>query len=306
MRMILTFDRAKEASPYYDVGYVPAFNSFMSTFKGVRIVSEDPLVIETYDDYWLLDAEEMVDTWWPEYAEGPGAWHSLVPGLEADANLEAAWSDDKAVANEIEQISYIAGPTLEILNNKLISATEEVFIPFAPAMSNYITAEEASARYANLAEWFRGRGHFWLGTGPFYLERAFPAEGTLILQRYDAYPDPADKWAGFDEPPLPVIKVDGPERVKIDEEAVYDIFATFDEKPYTVSDMKMVKLLVFDATGELAHVGEAAGVEDGYWQATLGADVTGGLEAGANQLVIVALSNRAVIPVTATFEFVTQ
>ncbi len=306
MFMIQQFDRAKEASPYYDEGQVPGFNSFISTHKGVRIVSEDPLVIETYDDYWLLDAEEMVDTWWPYYGYGPAAWHTLVPGMRADANLEAAWSDDKAVANEIEQISMIAGPTIEIMAGELVSATEEVFIPYAPTLGNYITAEEAAARYANLQEWFRRRGHFWVGTGPFYLERAFPVEGTLILQRYEPYPDSADKWAGFAEPPLPVIDVDGEDMVTIGEEAVYDVFATFKDVPYAVADMKMVKFLVFDATGNLAYVGEAEGIEDGYWQATLSADVTGALEAGANQLVIVAVSNRAVIPVTETFEFVTQ
>jgi len=304
--MIWQFDPAKEASPYYDEGQVPGFNSFMSTFKGVKILSENPLVIETYDDYWLLDAEEMVDTWWPYYAQGQAPWHAMVPGMRADANLEAAWTDDKAVANEIEQISYIAGPTIEILAGEMVSATEEAFIPYAPTLGNYITADEVAARYANLGEWYRRRGHFWIGTGPFYLERAFPVEGTLILQRYNAYPDSADKWAGFAEPPLPVIEVDGEDMVGIGDEAVYDVYATFQDEPYAVADMKMVKFLVFDATGELAYVGEAEGVEDGYWQATLGADVTGALEAGANQLVIVAVSNRAVIPVKETFEFVTQ
>jgi peptide/nickel transport system substrate-binding protein len=304
--MIMQFDRAKEASPYYDEGAVPGFNSFISTHKGVRIVSEDPLVIETYDDYWLIDAEEMVDTWWPAWAYGPGAWHAIVPGMRADANLEAAWSDDKAVANEIEQLSYIAGPTLEIMAGELVSATEEAFIPYAPTLGEYISADEAAARYANLQEWYRRRGHFWVGTGPFYLERAFPVEGTLILQRFDAYPDASDKWAGFDEPPLPVIEIDGPDRVSIGEEAVYDIFATFKDEPYPAADMKMVKFMVFDATGALAYTGEAEAAEDGYWQATLGADVTGALEAGANQLLFVAVSNRAVIPVSETFDFVTQ
>ncbi len=306
MYMILQFDRSKEASPYYDEGTVPSFNSFMSTFRGVRILSEDPLVIETYDDYWVLDAEEMVSDWDPSYGYGPGAWHALTPGMMADGDLEAAWSDDKAVTNEIEQISMIAGPTLEILNNKLISATEEVFIPYAPTLGNYVTAEEAAARYANLNEWFRRRGHFWVGYGPFYLERAFPVEGTLILQRNEAYPDSATKWAGFAEAPLPVIEVDGEDMVTIGEEAVYDIFATFKDEPYPAADMKMIKYLVFDATGNLAYVGEAEAVEDGYWQATLSADVTGALEAGANQLVFVAVSKLAIIPVTATFEFVTQ
>jgi hypothetical protein len=94
--------------------------------------------------------------------------------------------------------------------------------------------------------------------------------------------------------------------VTIGEEAVYDIFATFQDAPYPAADMKMVKFLVFDATGALAYVGEAEAVEDGHWQAMLGADVTGALEAGANQLVVVAVSSRAVIPVKETFEFVTQ
>ncbi len=306
MNMILTFDRAKEASPYYDEGYVPGFNAFMSTFKGMRVISENPLVIETYDDYWVLDAEEMVDTWWPYYAQGQAAWHALVPGLEADAKLLAAWSDDKAVANEIEQISYIAGPTIQILAGELVSATAEAFIPFAPTMGQYVSADEVATRYANLAEWFRRRNHFWIGTGPFYVERAFPVEGTLILQRNDAYPDLATKWAGFAEPPLPVIEVDGEDMVNIGAEAVYDVFASFQDAPYPAGDMKMIKFLVFDATGNLAYVGEADAVEDGHWQATLSAEVTGALEAGANQLVFVAVSKRAVIPVIETFEFVTQ
>jgi peptide/nickel transport system substrate-binding protein len=306
MFMILQFDRAKEASPYYDEGAVPAFNSFISTFKGFKILSEDPLVIETYDDYWLLDAEEFVTTWWPYYTQGQAAWHTMAPGMQADANLEAAWSDDKAETNEIEQLSYIAGPTIDILKAQLDSLQAEGFIPYAPTMGQYVTADEAEARYANLQEWFRRRGHFWVGTGPYYLERAFPVEGTLILQRFEDYPDPADKWSGFAEPPLPELVVDGPGSVTIGEEAVYDVLATFQDEPYPADDMKMVKYLLFDATGQLAHVGEAEAVEDGYWQATLSADVTGALEAGSNQLVFVAVSNRAVIPVKATVQFVTQ
>ena len=306
MYMILQFDRAKEASPYYDESYVPNFSPFISTFKGVRILSEDPLVIETYDDYWLLDAEEMVDSWWPVYAHGPGAWHNLVPGMVADSNLEAAWSVYKAEANEIEQLNYIAGPTIDILKADLDAIQAEGFIPFEPTLGQYVTPAEAEARYANLQEWFRRRGHFWLGTGPYYLERGFPVEGTIILQRNKAYPDPADRWAGFAKPPLPVIDVDGEEMVTIGEEAVYDIFAIFQDEPYPAADMKMVRYLLFDATGELAYAGEADAVEDGYWQATLTADVTGALEAGSNQLVIVAVSKRAVIPVRTALQFVTQ
>ena len=43
MRWIIYFDRAKPESPVYDEAAVPDFESFLSSFKGIKIVSEDPL-----------------------------------------------------------------------------------------------------------------------------------------------------------------------------------------------------------------------------------------------------------------------
>ncbi len=57
MGMILTFDRAQEDSPYYDAAAVATYNSIMSAFRGVKILSTDPLIIETYSNLWNLDAE---------------------------------------------------------------------------------------------------------------------------------------------------------------------------------------------------------------------------------------------------------
>jgi Predicted solute binding protein len=54
---ILTFDRADPKSPLYDESYVPVFEEFRAVFKGLRILSEDPLVIEVYSDRIYLDAE---------------------------------------------------------------------------------------------------------------------------------------------------------------------------------------------------------------------------------------------------------
>jgi peptide/nickel transport system substrate-binding protein len=313
MGMIVYFDRAKEASPYYDESAVPDFQSFMSAFKGWKFVSEDPVVIEYYTDAFGLDAENNVNNFraaWPGqtglFAQGQAAWHNLVPGMMADANAEAAFSADKAEANEVEWLSYIAGPSLEIMSNKLISATEETFIPYAPTLGNYITAEEAAARYANLSEFYRRYGHFYIGTGPFFLQRAFPVEGTIILQRYDAYPDAADKWSAFQSAPVPEVIVDGPDTVTIGEEATYDIFVDFEGEPYPADDIMMVKYLVFNATGELVESAEATLVEDGYYTATLSADLTGGLEAGSNQFAAIGVSKRALVPVLETLQFVTQ
>lgn len=310
MRMILLFDRAKEESAIYDEAEVPDFEGFMGRFKGVRIVSTDPLVIEHYGDDYELDAEVSIDiggldAWWPYYAQGQGSWHAMALGVLAEENNLAAFSSAKADANEIEWLSYIAGPTIESLNAQLETALADGYIPYEPTLGQFITAEEAQTRFENLQEWHRRRGHFWVGTGAFYLERAFPVEGTVILQRNADYPDPANKWDRFAEAAIAEVEVDGPGRVTPGEEAAYDVFVTFQGEPYAQADIAEVRYLVFDATGQLAHTGEAEAVADGQWQVVLPADVTNALEAGSNRLEVIVVSNRVALPSFEALQFVT-
>jgi peptide/nickel transport system substrate-binding protein len=311
MFMIMQFDFAKEASPIYDEAQVASVQTFLAAFKGWKIVSEDPIVIEYYTDAYQLDAENNITNFRAASPAGyfngvEAAWHGLVPGWLVEANGEAAFSADKADANEVEWMSYIAGPTLELLKAQLDAAQAENLIPYEPTLGQYITAEEAAERYANLQEWYRRYGHFWVNTGPFFLQRAFPVEGTIIMQHNPDYPDPATRWDAFSSAPIPEVVVDGPGSVTIGEEATYDIFVTFEGEDYAVDDIAMVKYLVFDATGELAHVDEATAVGDGHWQAVLSTDVTGALEAGSNQIAAIVVSKRALLPVTEVMQFVTQ
>jgi peptide/nickel transport system substrate-binding protein len=313
MFFILQFDQAKPESAIYDEAQVAALDSFLSTFKGVRIASMDPVTIEYYTDNWSLDAESAglgitnLSTLWPYYGFGQSSWHGLTLGLMAEEKGLAAFSDSKASVLETERLNYISGPTVEILNNQLISATAESYIPYAPTLGEFITAEEATARYENLGEFFRRRGHFWVGTGPYFLQRAFPVEGTIILERNPDFPDPANKWERFAAPAIAVSEVDGPGRITIGDEAVFDIFIDDQstEAAYTVDDIQEVKYLVFDATGELVSSGAAEAAEDGLWQVTLGSDLTSGLEAGSNRLEVVVVSKLVALPSLASFEFVT-
>lgn len=311
MFMIMQFDRAKEASAIYDEVYVPDFESFMSAFKGWRITNEDPLTIEYYTDNWQLDAENGVTTLWPQYDYGEAAWHAIAIGNLVEQEGLAAYSDDKATANEIEQISYIAGPTLDLLGQQLTVAaggedgSGEVYIPYAPTMSQYVTAEEAAQRYNNLQEWFRRRGHYFVNTGPFFLQRAFPVEGTVILEHNPDFPDPADKWARFSEPAIAQVEVDGPGRVTQGEAASFDVFVDFQDEPYAMDDIQEVQYLVFDATGNLVEQGQAEAMEDGLWQVTLSEDLTSSLEAGSNRLEVVVVSKLVAIPSVTGVQFVT-
>src|SRR5215216_867159 len=102
--LIMTFDRAKPESAIYDEQAVPLFESFMSGFRGTRIVSTDPLVVEYYSDTVEPDAENnAVNTLYPLYSQGEAPWTSIAIGNRAEAAGELAWSADKSAAAEIEE-----------------------------------------------------------------------------------------------------------------------------------------------------------------------------------------------------------
>jgi peptide/nickel transport system substrate-binding protein len=310
--MIWNFDPAKEESALYDESVVPIFQSFMDSFRGWRITSEDPLVVEFYTDQFELDAEEAVTNLrcaYPNdqssYNQGTAGWHSLAVGMLAEENGEVTFTPDKANLLEVDRMSYIAGPSLDILAKYLEQAASENYIPYAPTLGQYVTDDEAAVRWANYQEWFRKRGHFWIGTGPYYLERGFPVEGTVILQHNPDFPDPADRWAGYTEPRLAQVEIDGPGQIKVGDEAMYDVFVSFNDEAYPLADISEVKYLVFDATGELALSGAAEALEDGLFQVALSGDQTGELEAGASKLQVVVVPSVVSIPTFETYEFVT-
>jgi peptide/nickel transport system substrate-binding protein len=306
MGMIMVFDPGTEGSAIFDESRVSNLESFLSVFKGFKIASTDPLVVEYWTDGWQLDAEWNVTTLWPGYVgNGEGAWHQIAVASLSEANTELAYSADKADANEVEWTSFIGGPSLEILAKYLDQAEAEGYIPYAPTLGQYITAEDAAARYANLKAWYADRGHFWLGTGPYTLGKVFLTEKTLTLRRFQDYPDMANRWDVFSVPKLAEVEIDGPGQVTIGEEVVFDIFVTFEGEPYALSDIELVKYLLYDATGAIVAVDLATAVEDGLFQVTLSADVTGALAAGSNKLEVAVVPLLVSIPAFTSVEFVT-
>ncbi len=244
-------------------------------------------------------------TWFPAYTYGEGAWHTIGLGGLVDASGEAAFSAAKADAGEIEWLSMISGPTLDLLKAQLEVATADSYIPYAPTLGEYITAEEAAERWANLTAFSSTYGHFWVGTGPYVLERAYPVEGTVVLQRFADHPDLASKWDRFGQAAIAEAEVTGSSRVTIGQEATFDVSVTFDDEPYAQADIEQVKFMVFDAKGALAATGEADAVNDGLWQVTLDADATSKLESGSNRLEVVVVSRLVAVPTFASIQFVT-
>lgn len=311
MGMITNFDLGDENSPYYDENLVSNRDQFLSAFKGIRIVSTDPLIIEHYSDAPSLDAENSVVSWFPDdvsaYDFADAAWHNMALMLRGEEHGGFAFTTDKANTNEIEWTNMVAGPSLQVFADELTGAQEEGFIPYAATLGQFITAEEADQAYSNLAEFARRYGHYYLGTGPYFLQGVFPVEGQAILAQNPNSVDATNRWDRFGPPAIAQIEIDGPGRVTIGEEAAFDVY--LDNKgtgePYAISDVTSVQYLLFDASNNLVENGQAEADSDGLWTVTLSADTTSALVEGSNRLDIVVISNLVALPSLGEFPFVT-
>ena len=210
MNLIMQFDRAKADSLIYDESAVPSFDSFMSHFKGLVIESIDPLVITTYDDRYYLDAEGMIQTWYPMggyYSYANASWHALTPAIRAEQAGQLAFSYDKAQQLGVEWTNYLAGPSLNIMESWMNQSAGEHYIPYLPTMGAYVDQAEADARWLALQAWYTTYHHFWLGTGPFYVQQASYDPKSLILAHFDAYPDVSGRWDAYATPPQPELVI---------------------------------------------------------------------------------------------------
>jgi peptide/nickel transport system substrate-binding protein len=240
----------------------------------------------------------------PYGLSGENSWPILAISNLAEAAGELAYTQDKADAAQIENTSWVGGPSLEILSKYLDQAISESYIPYEPTLGQYITKEDADLRYANFKQWFEDHGHFWVGTGPYYLDQVFTTEKSLVLKHNPDFPDLANKWQQFSEPKLAETALDGPAQVKAGEEAVFDATITFNDQPYLQSDIQSVKYILYDATGAVAETGEATAVADGQYQVTLAADVTSQLPAGASRLEIAVVPIPVAVPSFTSLDFV--
>ncbi|GEM_PF-381274 len=197
MHLIMMFDRGKPESAIYDEYNTSVYDSFKLDFKAIRIISTDPLVIEFYSDRVALDAELNIPVLFPTYTSGEAPWHVLALSNLAEANGELAYSLEKADALGIEWTNFVGGASLNILKQKIGEAAAENYIPYAPTLNKYISTEEVTQRYKNLTNWFDDHNHFWLGTGPYYLEKSDVNGKQLWLERYTNSSDDLELWTEF-------------------------------------------------------------------------------------------------------------
>ncbi|WP_024329886.1 ABC transporter substrate-binding protein [Thioalkalivibrio sp. ALR17-21] len=298
---ILTFERADEDSALFDPGHVPTFSVYERHFRGWRITDTDPLTVEVYSDQVFPDAENLVANRVP--ATQP--WHVLGLGVEAERQGDLAFSTGQADRRGVEQTNLVGGPALEILRDYLRAARAAERLPFEETLSEWVDPEEIRERYAALEQWQAERGHFWVGDGPFYLHRVRAVEGSLVLRRFEDFPDPADKWLRFAEPRIPEVSVDGPLIAELGEAVSLDLDIRFGGEPYPHEDIDEVRWMLFDGDDRLARRGELEPDAEGRWRLHLDAEILDALGTGANSLEFAVTATPVALPAFATHAFAT-
>ena len=143
-----------------------------------------------------------------------------------------------------------------------------------------------------------------MGTGPYYLDKVFTTEKSLVLKPNTEFVDKADRWASFSEPKLASIQLDGPAQVKAGQDAVFDATVTFKDQPYAQSDIQFVKYILYDATGTVVDIGLADFVAEGQYQVTLSAETTTKLPTGSARLEVAVVPVPVAIPAFTSIDFV--
>ena len=307
---IIGLDIGKEGSAIYDESQAGNIEAALEAYKGFKIISEDPLVIETFSDNWQIDAEMNITTMFPVYTYGYAPWHTMAAASLADAAGEVAFSSDKADANSsetktVEWLSLVGGPSLEILTKYLDQAIADKYVPYPNVLSAYITPDEAVARYQAAKDFYAKYGHYMIGNGPYILSEVFLTEKVATLVNNPDYVDLSDVWARFSTPKIAELEVEGEGSVVVGSEFTFDVFVTFDGEAYPAADVKQVIGLLYDATGQIVKVLDGELVEDGHYVITVPADLSATMEAGASKLEAVVVPYVVAIPTFVGFEFVT-
>lgn len=300
---LLSFERSKEDSPLYDRAHTVGFQAFQRHYRGWRIISLEPLELEVYSDQVFPDAE------WIAAARAPSAapWHTLAVAILAEKNNDLAFSSDKADRLQIDWMHFVSGPSLRIMEQHLNNARASGFLPFEGVMSEFIRAGEVEARYESLARWFAARNHFWVGSGPFYLHSVHPVERSVVLRRFEDFPDPSCKWLHLTRPQIPVLELEGPMVVVKGEAAVFQLRVFANGRPYPAEDITGISYVLFDSDNRPVREGAArrAGGEQDAWEIALTAEEIASLGTGANILEVMAASARVALPGFASHAFAT-
>ena len=168
--------------------------------EGLSVEAKTP-VLEIY----LRDApgdERQVAALAPPWSTVP--WHLLVVMEEAVMRGYAAFSREEATRRRVAWLDLVRDPALRAKLLTLIADFErEGYCP--QPLKNFVTAEEARARWRALRTFAEKNGHLLVTNGPYRLKEWTPQTVVLEAVREMTYPLGFGTFDRFVNPPRAVI-----------------------------------------------------------------------------------------------------
>jgi len=277
---------AYENDTLYDPASVtPGRELFIDKCRGVTIDGPDQVTV--YIDYWHIDPTFIAATAdiWPLHP-----WEVMALMNKAVENRELAFSDTRATEWGVEWLDLSKGPSMDILKKHLDELKAENYIP--DYIKDWVTSDEAAARWEALSSWYDTYGHFLVCDGPFYLYSVDPAAKMAVLKAFREYVFRADHWDYLVVPKVPEISISPIPDIVPGMPVNITVTSTLAGEPYSEVS---ITVLVIDAKGRTVIEKAAELVEPGKFVATLSEADTAGLTPGVYTVTAIGVGAEAAL-----------
>jgi peptide/nickel transport system substrate-binding protein len=182
-----------EESPLYDEYYAQQHAHELEGFKGFKIVSEDPLVIDYYTDSYELYTSDTIHPMWVDYGTGQQSWAMAAAAQQAIAAQKATYSKGLSDYYGYTLLDYSKGAGLDVIADELNSLRISGQIPYEELLSPYITQQNAGRNYQNILDFYAKYKHMYIGMGPYIITNIDALSPSLTLSYFENFPVAADE-----------------------------------------------------------------------------------------------------------------
>lgn len=186
-----------KTSSLYDEYIAENYLDKLSKFKGFRVTSVKPLIIEYYTDEYDLYVSNNIKPFWVDYINGQQSWAIASVANHLIDEGAAFYTKGSANDNGTTHLDYLKGDSLSLLEKSTSDLKVTGFIPYKALLEQYITPDDAKVRYDNILKFYKQYGHFNIGLGPYVINNVDPLAPALTLAHYDGLDIKSDELASY-------------------------------------------------------------------------------------------------------------
>jgi peptide/nickel transport system substrate-binding protein len=291
-----------EDDKYYDHTFESNIKPGQKTVVGYVINNDG--TITSFFNYHFPPSKERVAGWGAPGINVPGGRYVNVSWeiYEACAKLVAEGSSSGTVYSftfgEATEPDLLRKSSVDDIRAKLVEMKDRKWIPFG--MRGYISEGEVVASYEAAIKWINEKGHAFIGSGPFMIEKYDPTSNFMELSAFrdPHYPYKSDYWPKrFETTTVQIEGVELPSRVaKTAAEGIpitiYVSEVLYPEGTASFAEKARVSIMLITPSEEIGF--SANKVEAGTYKAVVPAETLKGLQPGSYTILVNAEVEGAV------------